>query len=573
MKNWSVAARIFAGQLLLVAVLTAVVSTVLFLDARNQSYRQAEQRMLSVAVAIADSPFVLEAVRSGSPTEQLQPYVQEVVRDTPVDFITIMAPDGTRFTHPDPDQIGRKYIGSTAQALRGQAGTEIHSGTLGPSVRAIVPVTDAAGSVRALVAAGVTVTNVSVALNARLPFVILTGLAVMVLSTLVSWLISRYLRQVTLGWGPEQLSRIFASYEALLHSVREGLLMVDTGGRLVLYNDHAARLLGLPLLDPAGPPADLASVPLPPELKQLFLSGRPVRDEYYATADRILVVSQSPALRPVRPARERTGAAPAGQRLGTVATLRDHTEIQALAGEVESMRTLAGALRAQTHEHSNRLHTIVSLIELGRSDEAVRFAARDLQQSQQLTDEVVAAVDEPFITALLVGKAAQANELGIDLTITAGSMQDDGSSAGGRTGKRLEASGLDPADLVTIVGNLIDNAFDAVTSRNAGEGPDSGKEVAVDFLSTPDRLWIEVRDNGPGVPEDDLERVFELGYSTKLSDEPGREHGSGRGIGLALVRQAVRRLNGELTVANEGGAVFTVALPLGQRTGNDRSFQ
>ncbi|MCG2623812.1 sensor histidine kinase [Arthrobacter sp. I2-34] len=549
------AARIFAGQLLLVVLITAAVSTVLFLDARQQSYDRTAQRMLSVSSAIADNPFVLKAVQSPSPTTALQPYAEAVRRDAPVDFITIMAPDGTRFTHPDPQQIGRKYIGSIDSALRGQPATEEFAGALGPSIRAIVPVKDAAGTVKALVAAGVTVTNVSVAANARLPFVILTGAGLLVLSSTASWLLSKYLRRVTLGWGPEQLSSIFVSYDSLLHSVREGLLMVDNQGRLVLYNDHAARLLGLPLRDPGSPPMEVASLPLPQDLRQLLLSGRPARDEPYATEDRILVVSQDPALRASRPGPRAAKPATAEQRLGTVAILRDQTEIQSLAGEVESMRTLAGALRAQTHEHSNRLHTIVSLIELGRGDEALRFAARDLQQSQQLTDEVVAAVDEPFISALLVGKAAQANELGINLTITAGSTGPAGTAAPA-TGK-----GLDPADLVTIVGNLLDNAFDAVSAPAAGApasspGPAPEKEVSVDFLSTPDRLWIEVRDNGPGLSGEALEKAFELGYSTKPAGTQGR------GIGLALVRQAVSRLHGEITVAHDDGTVFSVGLPL-----------
>lgn len=547
MGNWSVAARIFAGQLLLVALITAGVSAVLFLDARQQSHDRAAQRMLSVAAAVADNPLVLDAVRSPSPTAALQPYAEAIRRDAPVDFVTIMSPDGTRFTHPDPQEIGRKYIGSIDAARHGLPQTEVFAGTLGPSVRAIVPVKDAAGKVKALVAAGVTVTNVSVAANARLPFVILTGLALLAVSSVASWLLSRYLRRVTLGWGPEQLSSIFVSYDSLLHSVHEGLLMVDNQGRLVLYNDHAARLLDLPLREPASPPVEVASLPLPQNLRELLLSGRQARDEHYATADRILVVSQDPALRPVRPGSRTAGPGPAEQRLGAVAILRDHTEIQSLTGEVESMRTLAGALRAQTHEHSNRLHTIVSLIELGRGDEALRFAARDLQQSQQLTDEVVAAVDEPFITALLVGKAAQANELGVNLTITAGSTG-AGTPAAGK--------GLDPADLVTIVGNLLDNAFDAVTAQAAGAGPAGDKEVSVDFLTTPDRLWIEVRDNGPGLTGETLQKAFDLGYSTKPAGAQGR------GIGLALVRQTVRRLQGEITVEHDDGTVFTVGLPL-----------
>jgi two-component system, CitB family, sensor kinase len=543
MKHWSLASRIFVSQLAFLMLLTAGVTTVLFLDARQQAHERAAQRMNSVAVAVADSPFVLEAVTSPEPTARLQPYTERVRRDAGVDFITIMAPDRTRFTHPDPDQIGAEYIGSVDQALAGRPQTEVFAGTLGPSIRAIAPVTDAAGTVRGMVASGVTVSNVSVAVAARLPFVILTALAVMAVSSLASWLLSRYLKRVTLGWGPDQLSRIFVFYETVLHSVREGMLLVDTRGRLVLYNDQAARMLGLPLRSPGAPPADVASLPLPPALKELLLEGSTVHDEVLVTDEHVLLVSQDPAATSLSSTRRPAKAAGEAPSLGAVATLRDHTEVQSLAGELESMRTLRDALRAQTHEHSNRLHTIVSLIELGKDREALEFASRDLQQSQQLTDEVVAAIDEPFISALLVGKAAQANERGIELHITAGPAE------GGWT-PLPDRPGLDPEALVTIVGNLLDNAFDAVSSCER-------KEVSIDFLTTADRLWIQVHDSGPGLPDAGSYGIFTLGFSSK------GEGGQQRGVGLALVRLAVTRMGGELTADNDEGALFTVSLPLG----------
>lgn len=538
MKSWSIARRFLVGQLIFIALLTAVVSAALFIDARSQNYARAEQRMLSIATAFADSPFVVAEVQKPSPSETLQPYALKVMQDAGVDFITIMAPDRTRFTHPDPEELGRPYIGSIEQALAGQPFTEVFAGTLGPSVRAIVPVRGAAGEVVAMVAAGVTVTNVSVAMNARLPFVIALSLAVMAASALVSWLLSRYLRRVTLGWGPEQLARIFISYDALLHSVREGLALVDPAGQLALYNDQAARLLNLPLRKPNAPAAAVEPLPLPPSLKELFLSGRSAQDEVHVTEDRVLIVSQAEAM----------PSASGGRPQGTVATLRDHTEIEALTGELQTMRTFTEALRAQTHEHSNRLHTIVSLIELGRGNEAREFAARDLQHSQQLTDEVVSAVDEPFLTALLMGKAAQANERGIELSISGhGDLGQD----------TLGNAGLDPAELVTIVGNLLDNAFDAAAGSAA-------KQVAIDFLTADATLEIMVEDSGPGIDPELRERVFDLGFSTK---EPGPQ---GRGVGLALVRQSVSRMGGELYIENAPGAVFTVRLPLHPRNSKGR---
>lgn len=216
---------------------------------------------------------------------------------------------------------------------------------------------------------------------------------------------------------------MFIFYDAVLHSVREGLVLVSSSGELVLYNDQATTLLNLPLTRDEGL-TPVAHLSLPGSLGDLLASGRRANDELHLTADRILVVNQESAVPPgpaVHPgsAKNRSPGRTPVESMGTVTTLRDHTEIEELTGEVQSLRTVTDALRAQTHEHSNRLHTIVSLIELGRGQEAAEFAASDLQQSQALTDSVVGCIDEPYLSALLVGKAAQANERGIELHIQA----------------------------------------------------------------------------------------------------------------------------------------------------------
>ncbi|WP_338417816.1 sensor histidine kinase [Brevibacterium epidermidis] len=233
---------------------------------------------------------------------------------------------------------------------------------------------------------------------------------------------------------------------------------------------------------------------------------------------------------------------PGGRGIGgTVATLRDRTDIQELTGELATMTTLSEALRAQTHEHANRLHTVSTLIELGRVQEALDFAVKDEQESQRLTDSFVASLDEPFITALMIGKAAQANERGIELTVTA-------------TGE-LPPERLDARDLVTVAGNLLDNAFDAVADADE-------KHVWADFVAADGELIITIADSGAGVAGEDIDALFHLGTSAK--PEPG---GVGRhGFGLVLVRQAVSRLGGHIDVDSDGGAIFTVTLPLGDTT-------
>ncbi|MCC3293851.1 sensor histidine kinase [Arthrobacter sp. zg-Y411] len=523
MHQWSLARRFLLAQLAFILCVSGGIGWGLYNQAEENTYAETGQRMLAVAGTVAASGTVRSAVESSEP-EVLQVYARDVMDRVGVDFVTIMDTDRTRLTHRNPDQIGKPYIGSVDQALAGESFTETYTGTLGPSVRAITPVRDDDGNIIALVAAGITVDRVGIARDARLPELFAIDALALAVGAVAAYLLSRYLRRVTHDLRPGELAHMFTFYDSALHSVRDGLLLHNNRGQLVLYNDEAAGLLGLP---PGGSgPQQLP--PLPGPLTELLRSGRDAREEIHLTGERVLVVNQSAAV----------SAAPQRRRYGTVTTLRDHTDVESLTGELASLRTLADALSAQTHEHANRVHTLVSLIELGRSGEAVRFATADLEQSQQLNDEVLAGVEEPAVTALLMGKAAQARERGIDLHIEVA-----------QTCGRFTGGGVEPVELVTIIGNLLDNAFDAA---------DGSVSLLLDTEET--HVLIEVQDDGPGVAPTILEHIFEQGFSTK---EPGDGRAlAGRGIGLALVRQAVTRLDGDIRVSSEPGACFSVQLPV-----------
>ncbi|MFP3579527.1 sensor histidine kinase [Arthrobacter sp. SIMBA_036] len=542
--KWSIARRLFVANLLFVLVLTAVFGTFSVVEARDRAYGDAGDRMRAIATSIANNPLVLQAASTPNPSAALQPYALKVTADAKADFITIMAPDRTRWTHPRPEEIGKPYIGTIDPALHGETFTEVTAGTLGPSVRTIAPVKDSAGNVKALVAAGITVRTVDTDVAERLG--VIGGIAIVVLffAFLASWILGRYLRRITRGWGPEQLAQLFAYYESVLHSVREGLILVDTKGKAVMYNDQAAELLGLEPSDVDRSPdaaPKLAELPFGGSLRALFESGRPAHDEIHLTGSRILVVNQAPAIAPL-PKRSRQKP----PVYGTVATIRDRTEIESLGTELETMKTLSDALRAQTHEHANRLHMIVSLLELGRTPQALEFATKDLELSQQLTDDMVASVDEPVMSALVMGKSAEAHERGVELEV--------------RTSGNSGVRGLEVQDLVTILGNLLDNAIDAAA---AGEAP---RQVQLDVDARPTGVQFTVRDSGKGIDAGSIEDVLQYGFSTKSSaEDPRGAHG--RGVGLALVRQAVHRLNGTMSISNLGsngnlgGAQFHVVLP------------
>ncbi|MCB5165747.1 sensor histidine kinase [Streptomyces bambusae] len=509
----SLAGQLFVMQAVLLAVVVAVCAAFAWTTARDQAAEAAERQAGAVARAVADAPSVRAAVLGPDPSAALQPYAQRVRADAGVDFVTIMDPAGLRWTHPDPRRIGERFLGNTAPALRGRTFSETYTGTLGPSIRVVTPVT-ADGRVIALVSAGITVQNVSERLGGRLVALGWVAAGALVLGGLGTYVVNARLRRHTHGMNAAELSRMHDYHQATLHAVREGLLMLDGRRRISLINDGGRALLGVEGEVLGRNPGELG---LPAPLTGALLADGPRVDEVHLTADRVLVVNTSPVA--------------GGGRRGTVVTLRDHTELQSLTGELDHERGFTGALRSQAHEAANRLHTVVSLIELGRTDEAVEFATAELELAQALTDQVVTAVAEPVLAALLLGKAAQAHERGVELVVTPDS--------------ELPA-GLPARDLVTVLGNLIDNAVDAVTGT-------PGARVAVTARGRAGALELTVADNGPGLPPG--ADVFERGWSGK---------GPGRGLGLALVRQTAHRHGGTVTAAGppHGGAEFTVRLPL-----------
>jgi sensor histidine kinase regulating citrate/malate metabolism len=514
----SVAAQIFGLQtLVMVAVVVAAV-TLAYLDARHTQLDTARDRSVDVARAVADSPAVLAALRSSDPSRSIQPYAEQVRRDTGTDFVVVMGLDRTRYSHPNPALIGKKFVGDLGGAPRGRVFTQEHTGSLGPSMRAVVPVRDG-DRVVALVAVGITLEKIGEALRERLLPIGLAAALVLGLGAAGAWLISRRLRRQTHGLGEQQITRMYEYYDAVLHAVREGLLLLDDEGRVQLVNDEALRLLGIS--EVVGLPVD--ALGLPDALVDSLRTGTAGPDEIHLVGDAVLVVNQAEA-------------SWEGRHLGSVVTLRDHTELQAVSGELDTVRGMAEALRAQNHEAANRLHTVVSLIELDRTAEAVEFATSALQAAQVLTDTVVAAVDDAVVAALLLGKSAQAAERGIALTIDEGS--------------RVRGLPVESRELVTVLGNLLDNAFDAV-------GAAAERRVEVRIVGDASSLAIDVGDSGPGLPSALVADAFSRGWSTKRGDET-----LGRGLGLALVAQVVRRYDGTVTVDRSalGGAVFRVRI-------------
>ncbi|AVH56402.1 MULTISPECIES: ATP-binding protein [Streptomyces] len=537
----SLAGHLFAMQAVLIAVLVAGYALFSYAGDRSQAEQAAGRQAMSVARTIADAPSVRQAIRTADPTKTLQPYALQVERDTDVDFVTIMNPRGIRWTHPDKTQIGKHFIGHIGPAQNGRPFTETYTGTLGPSVRAVAPIRDN-GEIVGLVSSGIKVEAITKRAQEQVTTLIGVAGGALVIGGIGTYVINARLRRSTHGMNATELSRMHDYHQAALHAVREGLLMLDGQFRVALINDGGRELLDV-TDDVVG--RSVAELGLPAPLTGALVSAEPRVDEVHLTASRVLVVNTSPVS--------------GGEHRGTVVTLRDVTQLQALMGELDSERGFTQALRSQAHEAANRLHTVVSLIELGRAEEAVDFATAELELAQALTDQVIAAVSEPVLAALLLGKTAQANERGVELVVSDDSAIDDG----------LLPASVSARDLVTVLGNLIDNAVDAAVgtvgarvtvTAYTDEGVRTDEDVPrdEDVRREAPVLVLRVADTGAGVDPAHAERVFQRGWSTKPAG-PG-----GRGLGLALVRQTVSRHGGTLTVreAASGGAEFEVRLPL-----------
>ena len=525
-----IAGRVLVLQLVLVTVLVGAAATGSVAFAREQAETTAERTVVAVAHSVAALPEVTQAVTTPDPPEVLQPLAERVRRTTGVSFVVVMSTGGTRWSHPDTSLIGGQFVGHTAAAVAGGTEVETYTGSLGPSVRAVVPV-QATGRVVALVAVGIPTASVGQEVRRQVPVILLGALVALVVAVGGSAMIGRTVRRQTLGLGAPALARMAQSQDAVLHSIREGLAVVDDHGVLRLANDEALRLLGLTTRDVGAAVADLR---VEGSVGELLRTGRTAEDESHTAAGRVLLVSQTPAAR-------------AGREAGRVVTLRDRTELLALSGERDRWQGFADSLRAVAHESANRLHTVVSLVELGRTAEAVRLATGQMTASQQLADRLVDAVDdEPELVALLLAKSAQAAERGVVLDL-------DRAQLTGPTGVASD-------DLLVVVGNLVDNALDAVAGTVAHARTGGRVEVVLD-ASEPAELRVVVTDDGPGMPDPD--RAFQRGWSSK-TDTPVH----GRGLGLALVQQVVQRCGGRVEVdTGAEGTCVEVHLPVADRAG------
>ncbi|MFE4176006.1 ATP-binding protein [Streptomyces sp. NPDC056909] len=514
--------RVFSQVLLMQLAIAAgvtVLATGLFLAPFSKELDdQAMSRALAIAETAASAEAAADLLASRpTPGGPVQAEAERIRRATGAEYVVIMDRRGVRWSHTDIGQIGKVVSTDPSEALAGAHIREIDSGTLGRSARGKVPLRDRTGAIVGAVSVGIAYDSVRDRLLAAIPGLLAYAGGALAAGALAAYLISRRLQRQTHDLAFSDISALLTEREAMLHSLREGVVALNGSGRIRLINDEAQRLLGLGP-DAIGRPLDEV---LGAGRTTEVLTGRVLGEDLLAVrGSRVLVANRMPT-----------------DDGGAVVTLRDRTELERLGRELDATRGLIDALRAQDHEHANRMHTLLGLLELEMHEEAAEFVTEVVGVHRVTAEQITERVHDPLPAALLVGKATVAAERGVSLRLSSRTLLPD----------RL----VDPQGLVTVVGNLVDNALDAAAGS---EDP----RIEVELRAEGRTVVLVISDSGTGVPAAHREAVFSEGWSTKEPPAHGK-----RGLGLALVRRLAERQGGSARVAESahGGAEFTVVLP------------
>ncbi|WP_240509972.1 ATP-binding protein [Streptomyces malaysiense] len=521
-RKGRLSARILANQLAILA-LTGLIGFVLFAFAqRGEIDRAYEQRALDIAQTTAAEPQIRQAMEYGGGGDVVQTVTEQIRKASGASYVVVLDLRGVRHSHPDPTLVGEP-TGDPIVVLDGRPHVGTDQGATGRSANGKAPLYGPTGKLVGEVSAGIPEHYVLGELWRELPTFGLYSAIAVALGSAAAFLLAGRLKRTTFGLELEEIAGLLQDREAMLHGIREGVVAFDPDGRITVVNDEARELLGIG----TALGSTLAEVLPDGRLRRALDGTLTGNDISVLTDDHCLVVNRMPVTLH-------------GRELGAVVTVRDRTELIGLLRELDSVRGLTDALRAQQHEFTNRMHTVAGLLDIGDHDAAYEFAVETAGAEQALTESVRERIGNPLLVGLIVAKTTVAAERGIRIVLSEDS-----------------ALGEDPPHLrrlLAIVGNLLDNAIDAAATGPARPG---GCEVRLSIIETVDVVRVEVADTGPGIPPGTSESIFEDGWSTRPDRGTAR-----RGLGLALVHRLVQRHGGTITVSEGPGAVFSLTLPV-----------
>lgn len=490
---------------------------------------------LKLAKAVAEMDVIQNAFEKDNPSAIIQPVVEEIRLKTDAEFIVIGNREGVRYAHPVADRIGKMMVGGdNGPVLQGMSIISKAVGSMGPSLRGKTPIYNDKNELVGIVSVGILIKDIEKSAQAyRNRVLVLAGLALVLGSAGAIWISSSVKRSIH-GLEPKEIGSLYQEKHAILETIHEGIIAVNREGIVTLVN-HTAKML----IDPENKNTiigkNVQEVVPGTRLLEVMDTGRAEKDQEMMINESAVVVNRLPIYD-----REH-------RIVGGVSSFRNKSELLRLTEELTQVKRYTEALRAQTHEYSNKLYTIYGLIQLESYQEAMDLITHETDVHQNLIQFLLSEVPDPIIGGILIGKFNRGSELHVSVEI------DRCSSF-----KKIPAH-ISRNQLVTILGNLIDNAMEAALASERL----AGRWVKIRLSDKGDRLLIEVADGGAGIDESCKERLFEQGFSTKGENN--------RGFGLSIVSGTVSQLNGVIDCRNapDGGAVFTVTIPKARRDIHD----
>lgn len=489
----------------------------------NTTKTNQSEKAMNIARMTAHSPLVIEALEHQRSVQEIQNYTNEITKTTNVEFIVVLDMKGIRKSHPNPEKIGERFVGGDeGPVLHGHEHISTAKGTLGYSLRAFTPIFSSNGKQIGAVAVGISLDKVKHDVENSKKVIYLAVIFGILIGVIGAVILARKIKKSMFGLEPFEIGKLLEERSAMLQSTKEGILAVDQDARITLINNEALRLLKEAGIkeNPAGSLVDKFIPQL--HIKHVLETGKPRLNEEIDLSGITLLTNQLPI---------KVG----NEMVGAITTFRNKTEINKLAEELTGVTLYAEALRAQSHEFMNKLHVILGLVHLKRYEKLAEYIDQISVYLQNEVGYIVSKIKDPALAGFILGKMSYARELGAELSFTGESVLPEPASP--------EAT----HELITIIGNLIDNALEAFTDQE-------NKQVTVHFDYYDQEMFIEVADNGPGMDEELTEKIFFKGVSTKGTD---------RGIGLFLVKRSVEKLHGhlELSTTLGEGTRFTLTFP------------
>lgn len=479
---------------------------------------------LNVSKTVSLTTVVHEGLKNKNST-QIQLYAESVRKATGARFVVVGDHEGRRYSHPVPERIGKLMVGGdNPRALeRGEAYVSKAVGTLGPSMRGKVPIFANSGKVIGVVSVGYLQETVESVTEGYLQRVLLWVFGLFLFGGIGTWLIARNVKQSIFGLEPVEIARLFRERNAILDSIREGVVAINDKGQVTMLDHEAAKILKIP--PESGIGTSIESILPQTRMLEVLKSGEEQFDQEMIIGGIEVIVNRVPIWQNDRVA-------------GVVSSFRRKDEIDRMAQELTQIQEYSEVLRTQTHEYSNKLHTLAGLIQLGSHQEALDLIGRETSGYQELLGTLAETVPEPLLSAIILGKYNRAQELRIIFQLDPESRMID-------IPKKINRE-----KIVTILGNLLENALEAAQENTSGK-----RTVLLSMTDFGNDLIFEVEDSGSGIEDESVDLSLQHGFTTKS--------GTGRGIGLSLVHENLKYLGGHLTVVRSslGGMRFTIYIP------------